>query len=372
MKFICNSDVLNSAAQMASKAAGTKGTALSPALSGILIEAAQDSLKLTGYNLKTGIQTIISAAVTEPGSIVMDSKTFAEIAKSLPIGKVEIKSNSTNVEINCMGHKFSMAGMEAAEDFPELPEVNENGGIMLRQSMLKNMIHKTAYAVSTNESRPIYTGELFEIEDDLLHVVALDGYRIACRREHISDHCDSSEKFVVPGDSLLILEKLLKDSDGKVSISIGDKHIVFTFDDTTVISRRLDGDFMDYRILINLPFTGEAIVDRQEFLQCIQRVMLLIDEKVRQPVRFRFNGEKVHIFCNTPKGSAESACDIGGNVDNLEIGFNGNYLCEALKNISDDKIKIKLVGGAKPCVIVPVGEDEDFICMILPVRLKAE
>ena len=368
MKFTCTKSELQSAVSIAAKAASAKSPI--PALEGILIETGIDAVKLTGYDLKKGIYTSVEANITEPGSIVLGARIFGDIVRSLPEGTVTVKTQDHNVMITCENSDFSIIGTDAA-DYPELPAVDALKSVQIPQNLLAELIRQTIFAVSDNESRPVYTGELFEIADGMLTVVAVDGYRLALRRAPV-EGMEGEHSFIVPGSALNDLEKLCGAADDPVSISLGSKHISFTVGKTVLISRRLEGDFLNYRKTVPTSFRVEVRADRVFLQRTVERVSLIIDDKIKNPIRCTFGENEIRVACATGLGRAEDACIVEGDGGNLEIGFNNRYLLDALKAAPADEICVCLNTGASPCVITPAEGEQNFLYMILPVRLKAE
>lgn len=368
MKFSCAKAELQAAIAVASKAASTKSPI--PALEGILIEAAAQRVRLTGYDLKKGIYTQIDADIAQQGSIVLGARIFGEIVRSLPDGTVHISAEGNNVSITCGNSAFSIIGSDAA-DYPELPSIDGQTGIQLPQDLLSEIIRQTIFAVSDSEARPIYTGELFEIEDGMLTVVAVDGYRLALRREPV-EGAGAACSFIVPGSALSDLEKLCGATDEPVHISLGSKHISFTLGETVLVSRRLEGDFLNYKKTVPSSFNITLQTQRSMLQRTVERVSLIIDDKIKNPIRCIFGDGQVRIVCATSLGKAEDVCGLEGNGGELEIGFNNRYLLDALKAAPAEDINVCLNTGSSPCVISPSDGDENFLYMILPVRLKAE
>ena len=368
MKFTCTKSELQTAVSIAAKAASAKSPI--PALEGILIETGIDSVKLTGYDLKKGIYTGIDASVAEPGSIVLGARIFGDIVRSLPEGTVTVRTQDHNVMITCEKSDFNIIGTDAA-DYPELPPVDALNSVSIPQDLLSELIRQTIFAVSDNESRPVYTGELFEITDGMLTVVAVDGYRLALRRAPV-EGMEGEHSFIVPGNALSDLEKLCGATDEPVSISLGSKHISFAVGKTVLISRRLEGDFLNYRKTVPTSFRVEVRADRVFFQRTVERVSLIIDDKIKNPIRCTFGEGEIRVACATGLGRAEDACIVEGDGGGLEIGFNNRYLLEALKAAPADEVCVCLNTGSSPCVITPAEGEQSFLYMILPVRLKAE
>ena len=368
MKFSCTRSELQAAVAIAAKAASAKSPI--PALEGILIETTLNGVKLTGYDLKKGIYTCMEASVAEQGSIVLGARIFSDIVRSLPEGTVTVRSENNNVFITCENSDFSIIGTDAA-DYPELPAIDAQEGVQIPQKMMGDIIRQTIFAVSDSEARPVYTGELFEIREGCLTVVAVDGYRLALRREPV-EGVDGEYSFIVPGSALSDLEKLCAATEDPVVIRLGSKHISFTIGETVLISRRLEGEFLNYRKTVPSSFRVEVRADRYFLQRTVERVSLIIDDKIKNPIRCFFGENEIRVVCATGLGKAEDACIVEGNGGDLEIGFNNRYLLDALKAAPSEEICVCLNTGASPCVITPAEGDQNFLYMILPVRLKAE
>lgn len=371
MKFTADKQSLMAAINIVSRACAPKSPI--PSLEGILIEAGIANVRLTGYDLKKGIYTTIDADVAEPGSIVLGAKIFGDIIRSLPNGDVTIKTGEgQNTTITSEKSEFSIVGTDF-NDYPELPSIDGSVGVDIPQDMMGEMIRETIFSVSDNEARPVYTGEYFEIQDGILTLVAVDGYRLALRREKI-EGAEHDCTFIVPGKSLSDLEKLCaSDSAEPVKILLGSKHISFSIGRTVLISRRLDGDFLNYHKAVPTEFNIKINTERGAFQRAIERVSLIIDDKVKNPIRCIFGDGSVSISCSTSVGKAEDSFSVDGDGKNLEVGFNNRYMLEALKAAPADDMVVCLNTGSSPCVMVPADEeDRSFLYMVLPVRLKAD
>jgi len=369
MKFTCEKFLLLSAILTASRAAVTKSPI--PLLEGLLLEVEEDKVKLTGYDLKTGIVTNVPAEVEKPGGIVLNARLFGEIIRKMPGQHVTVAVNSGYIaEISSEVSSFEVLGSPTS-DYPELPDVEEENAIEIGEAILKKMISQTNFAVSDNESRPIHTGALFETENSELTVVAVDGYRLALRRENL-DRDDVPElSFVVPGAALAEVERILSDGDGQVEIKLGSKHILFIIDETVLISRRLEGDFLNYKNSLPQQAKFNFRIDKDELISAVERVSLIISDKLKSPVRCVFGDGVVKLHSASALGKASDECVINGDGENLEIGFNDKYLIEALKAAPADDVTLELNSGVTPCIISPADDSNKFLYMILPVRLKA-
>lgn len=368
MKFSCEKALLQAAISTTSRAVSPKSSI--PALEGILLEAGSD-LRLTGYNLETGIRTIVPADIREEGTLVLGARLFGEIVRKLPDDIVTFQSENYMVNIKCGMSEFNILGTDP-EEFPELPTVEYQNSLILPQSRLKAMISQTLFAVSDNESRPIHTGSLFEVDSNGLTIVSVDGYRLALRHESI-DKKEGAEtfSFVVPGAALSEVEKICSDVDEPASVTQGARHVMFKVGDTMLVSRRLEGEFLAYRQAIPRNNTIHVEGETRALLSSIDRVSLIISDKLKSPLRCVFDSNLLKISTKTAIGDAYDECPLSGDGGGLEIGFNNKYLMDALKAAPADKVRLELTTGVSPCVILPTEGEENFLYMVLPVRLKA-
>lgn len=369
MKFSCEKAILLSAISTASRAVAPKSSI--PALEGILLEAG-DNLRLTGYNLETGIRTAVDADITQSGALVLSSRLFGDIIRKLPDDVVVFSSENYTVNIKCGMSEFNILATDPGE-FPSLPEIEEEADhFEINRGVLGSMIRQTIFAVSTNESRPIHTGSLFEVEEDDLTVVSVDGYRLALRKEKIeSSKRGERFSFVVPGAALSEVEKICGDSEEMACVIQGNRHIMFQIGDTMLVSRRLEGEFLAYRNAIPKNNTIKVEGETKALLASIDRVSLIISDKLKSPLRCKFGDGVLDITTKTAIGDAADQCPIQGSGNGLEIGFNNKYLMDALKAAPADKVRLEMTTGVAPCVIFPSEGEENFIYMVLPVRLKA-
>jgi len=370
MKFSCEKVILQSAVTIAGRVVASKSSI--QALEGILIEAESGWLHLTGYNLETGIITKVPADVTENGAIVLSARLFGEILRRMPDDVVAISTDSYSVHIQCGLTSFNIMG-SSDEDFPDLPSVSDGASLSITQSDLRAMISQTIFAVSDNESRPIHTGALFEADGSQLTMVAVDGYRLALRREKLLSQAGEGKlSFVVPGAALNEVEKICSDCDEPVTVTQGDRHVTFEIGDTLLVARRLEGEFLNYRQTIpqNNAITLEA--EAADLQRSIDRASLIINDKLKSPLRCKFEDGFLSITSKTAIGSAFDRCPITGDGKGLEIGFNNRFLMEAVKAAPASRVRLELNTATSPCLILPQErEQENFLYMVLPVRLRA-
>jgi len=368
MKFICEKYLLLVAILTASRAAATKSPV--PLLEGLLIEAGEENVRISGYDLKTGIVTTVPAEVGETGGIVLNARLFGEIIRKAPGPSVAISVNTGYVAtITSEMSEFEILGSPTS-DYPELPAVDGQDSIKIGEAQLKKMISQTNFAVSDNESRPIHTGALFKTGNGELTIVAVDGYRLALRRELMENNDGQVLSFVVPGTALNEVEKIVTDGEEKVTITLGSKHILFSIGDTLLISRRLEGEFLNYKNSIPQSSKYQFTVEKNDLIAAVERVSLIISDKLKSPVRCVFSDGLIKLSSTSALGKASDECGMSGNGEDLEIGFNDKYFIEALKAAPAEIIEMELSTGVSPCIISPADDSNSFLYMILPVRLK--
>lgn len=368
MKFSCEKALLQSAIAVTSRAVAQKSSI--PALEGLLLHA-DSRLTISGYNLQTGIRTKVSADVTEPGEIVLNARLFGDIIRRMPDDVVTVSvDDRQTVHLSCGDANFDILGLSAA-DYPDLPEVEDEYAMSIQQKTLRAMIEEVAFAVSTNESRPVHTGALFEISDAGLTMVAVDGFRLAVRREKLENMEGGAFSFVAPGSALSEVKGICADTEDLATVTLGRRHILFEVGDTELICRRLEGEFLDYKNAIPRKNPITLIADTKSLIESIDRVSVVISDKLKSPVRCLFECDKVTLTAKTGNGESRDVCRLSGDGGGLEIGFNNRYLMEALRYAPADTVKIELNTGVSPAVIVPVEGEENFLYMVLPVRLKS-
>ncbi len=366
MQFSCERQKLNDAVLNVQRVVSAKSSV--PALEGILLTAKENSVRLCGFDLEIGMTTEIPADVKETGSIVMGAKLFGDIVRRLPGDRVDFSSDDKQVtQIDSGEAKFSVVGIPS-EEYPELPRINGETNVRLSSSTLKEMIHQTLFAVAENDAKPVHTGTLFEIGDGKIRLISVDGYRLAIREEPIGNAEKNS--FVVPGKTLGEVMKLLGDGDDEVELQIGMRHILFRIGDYTVISRLLEGEFLDWRASLPKESSTEVRVSVSDLIGSLERVSLLITERLRSPVRCLFADGCIRLSCSTAIGRANDKLDAKITGDDVEMGFNSRYLLDALHNTECDEVRIRLNGPLSPLTMLPC-EGESFLFLVLPVRLKS-
>ena len=369
LKFSCEKALLQAAVSTAGRAVAAKSSI--PALEGLLLEGSRE-LTLSGYNTQTGIRTSFEAQIREEGRIVLNARLFGDIIRRMPDDIIVFSADEKYmVHLSCGDASFDILGL-SADDYPELPEVDDEYSVTLPQKTLKAMIGQTAFAVSTNESRPVHTGSLFEIDDTGLTMVSVDGFRLALRHEPLEKIDGGAFRFVAPGSALKEVENICGDTEEMITVTRGKRHLLFSAGQTQLICRRLEGEFLDYKNAIprNSPICVE--VANSALLQSLDRISVVISEKLKSPVRCVFEQDRVLLSARTGNGEAKDICLTKGDGNGLEIGFNNRYLMEALRYAPADSVRLELNTNISPCVITPVDGSDNFLYMVLPVRLKAQ
>ena len=368
LKFSCEKALLQLAVNTASRTVATKSSI--PALEGLLLEGT-DVLTLSGYNMQTGIRTRLEADIREGGRIVLNSRLFGDIIRKMPDDVIVFSADEKfMVTLTCGDARFEILGL-SADDYPEMPEVESDYSMTVQQGILKAMINQTSFAVSTNENRPIHTGSLFEVGIDGVTVVSVDGFRLALRREKIEQLEGGAFRFVCPGSALNEVEKICEDSDNLMTIIQGKRHLMFETGSTQLICRRLEGEFLDYRNAIPRNNPISILVDTKAMLNSLDRVSVVISEKLKSPVHCIFDDGRVYLSAKTGNGEAKDICPVEGDGQGLEIGYNNRFFMDALRYAPAEKVKMELNTGISPCIMTPVEGEENFLYMVLPVRLKA-
>ena len=366
MKIICTKSDLVHAVSIVSKAVSNNTTL--PILKCILIEASTGNIKLTANDMELGIETTIDRQIHQPGKIAIEAKLFSEIVRKLPDNDITIETDDQyKATITCEKACFQIMGQEG-EEFPSLPEIEKNQSITLSQFSLKEVIRQTIFSISDNENTKLMTGELFEVKDDQLSVVSLDGHRISIRHIELKDHYDPF-KVVVPGKTLQEIVKIISgEMDENVSIYVTSKHILFEFDNTRVVSRLLEGEYYKISQMLSSDYETKITINKKEFLNCIDRASLLIRESDKKPIIIDIADHSLKLNINSFFGSMEEEILIQKEGRDLLIGFNPKFLMDVLRVIDDEEINIYLVNPKAPCYIKDDAGTYNYL--ILPVNFN--
>ena len=367
MRFTCEKSQLQQGLNIASRTVAQKSSL--SVLEGILCKAT-DSLSLTGYNMETAITYQVEAEITDIGECILPARLFGDIIRRLPEGPVTVVvDESYKVSIRSGYASFTISA-ESSEDYPELPEIGTGRSVMIPQNKLKELIGGTIFAVSENQGRPIHTGVKFEVSDDSISAIAVDGFRLARRTWHPDAPTGREMSFVVPAQGLKEVEKIVTDTDEEAAFTLGSKHILFTVGGATLICRLLEGDFLDWRKVVPVNCPVKLVANVSDLSASIERVGLIVSEKYKSPVRCVFGDQVVQLRTNTTIGAAEDRCSLAGDGKELEIGFNVRYLADALRAVPSEEVVLELTNGLSPIVLTPADSKYDFAYMVLPVRIK--
>ena len=367
MRFTCEKNLLVQGLNIAGRTVAQKSSL--SVIEGILCKAG-NGLNLTGYNMETAITYNVEADVADPGECILPAKLFGDIVRRLPEGPVTVVvDDNFKVSIRAGYASFTISA-ESADDYPDLPDVSTGRPIRIPQTKLKELISGTIFAVSENQGRPIHTGVKFEVSENAVTAIAVDGFRLARRTWHPEESTGRELSFVVPAQGLKEVEKILTDSEENASFTLGPKHILYQVGNATLVCRLLEGEFLDWRRVVPTNCPVKLVANVSDLASSVERVGLIVSEKYKSPVRCIFSNQVLNMRTNTTIGAAEDRCAIAGDGKELEIGFNVRYLADALRVIPSEEVTMELTNGLSPIVFTPVDNKHDFAYMVLPVRIK--
>ena len=367
MKLFCSKAELQKSVNIVMKAVPAKTTM--PILECILIDASTNDIKFTSNDMELGIETRVQGMVLEKGIIALDAKIFSEIVRKLPDSDVTIETDERlNTTITCEKAKFNIPG-KSGEDFAYLPLIEKNECIRVSQFTLKEIIRQTIFSIALNENNKLMTGELFQIEDNRLRVISLDGHRISIRRVPLKEPCED-RKVIVPGKTLNEISKILSgELEDMVDIYLSANHILFEFDDTTVVSRLIEGEYFKIDQMLSSDYETKVKINKKEFLDCIDRATLLVKKENKKPIIINIEDGQMELSIDSQIGSMKEDIDIEKEGKDIMIGFNPKFLIDALKVIDDEEISIYLMNPKAPCFIRD--DEQQYIYLILPVNFNA-
>jgi len=367
MRFTCEKSMLVQGLNIAGRTVAQKSSL--SVIEGILCRAGL-GLSLTGYNMETAITYEIEAEVSDPGECILPAKLFGDIIRRLPEGPVTVVvDDGFKVSIRSGFASFTISA-ESAEDYPDLPDVNSGRPIRIPQNKLKELISGTIFAVSENQGRPIHTGVKFEVTNETITAIAVDGFRLARRTYHCTEETARELSFVVPAAGLKEVEKILTDCEDRAFFTLGPKHILFQIAGATLVCRLLEGEFLDWQKVVPTNCPIKLVANVSDLASSVERVGLIVSEKYKSPVRCVFGHQELLMRTSTTIGAAEDRCSLAGDGKELEIGFNVRYLADALKVVPSEEVTMELTNGLSPIVLTPVDDKYDFAYMVLPVRIK--
>lgn len=367
MKIICSKSNLVKGVSIVSKAVPSKTTM--PILECILIDATTDIVKLTANDMELGIETRIEGEIIERGIIALNAKIFSEIVRKLPDSDVTIETDANSQTfINCEKAKFSIAA-QSGDDFSYLPIIEKDDFITVSEFTLKEVIRQTIFSIADNDTNKMMTGELFEIEENTLKVVSLDGHRISIRKIELKEIYDQ-KKVIVPGKTLQEISKIIGgEAEAEVDISFTKNHIVFEFAKTVVVSRIIEGEYFKIDQMLSSDYETKVRIHKKELLDCIDRATLLIKEGEKKPIIIDIKDESMELKIKSQIGSMDEEIFITKEGKDLMIGFNPKFMIDALRVIDDEEVDLYFMNAKAPCFIKD--ENASYIYLILPVNFNA-
>ena len=370
MKFVCYKDTIIKALNSVEKGVATKTTM--PILEGILIQTNENEIKLTTYDKEIGIEYTMTCDIIENGSTVVNATMFTEIIRKLPNTEINISMDENNLLIiECQGSLYKLATMNP-DEFPELPQIEVEHSIDLEQGSLKNMIRKTIFAVGNDETKPIFSGCLFEVKENKLNVVAIDGFRLALRTLNLPLPVNDF-KAVIPAKTLNEVIKILSDSFDMIKVGVSKNQALFEMENCKIVTRILDGEFLNYSMVIPKNWDTRVKVKRNDLLDSFERISLIasssIEKEKKYPVKVAVDIGKMTISCTNQTGDAKEEVYISTEGKYLEAGFNPKYFLDCLKAIDDEEIILEFGSNISPCLIKSE-EYSNYCYMILPIRIK--
>ena len=367
MKIICSKSNLAKGVNTVYKAVPSKTTM--PILECILIDATNDIIRLTANDMELGIQTDVEGEIIDRGMIAIDARIFSEIVRKLPDNDVVIETKENlQTMITCEKAKFDLSG-KPGEEFSYLPIIEKDESIEISQFTLKEMIRQTIFSIADTESNKLMTGELFEIKNNVLRVISLDGHRISIRKMELKDEV-GDKKLIVPGKTLIEVSKILSgEAESMVNISYTSNHIVFEFDNTVVVSRLIEGEYFKVDQMLSNDYDTKVRIDKKELLSSIDRATLLVKEGDKKPIIINIGDEVMELKIKSQIGSMDEEIYISKEGKDLLIGFNPKFLIDALRVIDNEEVVLYLMNAKAPCFIKD--DEESYIYLILPVNFNA-
>ncbi|MCI8886425.1 MAG: DNA polymerase III subunit beta [Dorea sp.] len=367
MKIICSKSNLAKGVNTVYKAVPSKTTM--PILECILIDATNDIIRLTANDMELGIQTDVEGEIIDSGMIAIDARIFSEIVRKLPDNDVVIETKENlQTTITCEKAKFDLSG-KPGEEFSYLPIIEKDESIEISQFTLKEMIRQTIFSIADTESNKLMTGELFEIKNNVLRVISLDGHRISIRKMELKDEV-GDKKLIVPGKTLIEVSKILSgEAESMVNISYTSNHIVFEFDNTVVVSRLIEGEYFKVDQMLSNDYETKVRINKKELLSSIDRATLLVKEGDKKPIIINIGDEVMELKIKSQIGSMDEEIYISKEGKDLLIGFNPKFLIDALRVIDNEEVVLYLMNAKAPCFIKD--DEESYIYLILPVNFNA-
>lgn len=368
MRFLVNRAELCDAVTNLSRAVATKATF--PVLEGIHMTATKDGLKMMAYNLEIGMTKTINITCAEEGSIVFKAKLLGDILRSVSDETVSFEVNDRLIcKIKCGSAIFDIMGMPAS-DFPEMPVVEESENIKFPCELLKDMVRQTVFATAAADAqKPILTGLLFDIDNGIVKVVGVDGYRLAVRKEKIM--ADKNISFVISAKTINEAVKIITEDDENIEFFVGRRYVALKIKGYIIVSRKIEGEFINYKKIMPSTFSTKVKINTKEVISIIERISLIINDQLKTPMRCKIGEQEIVFSCATALGRATDTYKVEINGEQFEIGINNKFLLDALKACETEEATLNFNGAFSSVIILPI-ENEDFVYMVMPMRLKAE
>ena len=365
MKFTCSQNNFLEVILTVQKAVSSRSS--TPLLEGILIETQKGVIKLVGNNLELGIESYMDAAIHQEGSVVVPSRLLSEVVRRLPDAEMEVSVQANHtVKFTCLNSVVTLQGF-ASDEYPSLPDISENEPIEISKILLRNMIHETVFAVAVDEARPILTGALLEVEDNQITMVCLDGYRLALRKGKL-DQSHENKKVIIPGKSLQEIGKIMTEDDQKISITVSDRHVLFDLGYTRIVSRVLEGEYINYKQIVPEDYKTRVKVDTKILAASMDRASLIAREGKNNLIKLSLQDQQMVITSNSESGQVYEEIPILLEGKDLEIAFNSRYFMDMLKVLDDQEICLDFTTAVSPCVIRPI-KGNQYTYLLLPVRI---
>ncbi len=366
MKFSVEKESFLSAVAKTSRSVAQKSSI--PVLEGILIKAEGEKVSLTGYDLEIAISCEVDAKVAREGGAVISAKLLGDICRATNGATIDIDCSDVKIEITSGSVFYEISSMNI-KDYPELPRGDTVPAATIDGMDFKYMIDKTIFACNQNDKRPVNTGELFELKSDKLTVVALDGYRLAVCSKDVGK-AEEDVNIIIPFKTMQEMSRLINDDIGNITVCASRYYVLFSCDEFSLLSRLIEGDFVDYKKVIPDGVKTTVKVDVKEFTRCIERASLVISERIRNPLRITFDESGIHVSCKTALGSVNDNIDCEFEGLPLEIGFNNRYLLDALRACGCEKVVLEIIDSITAVKLISDDKNDEFLYLVLPVRFK--
>lgn len=366
MRFTCTVSDLSGALSVVTRAIAARSTI--QIMEGVLLATCPEGIRLTCADTGIGIQTHMAASILEEGSVVLPGKLFAEIVRKLPSEEtLTISINEKNAaQLRCHSSRTTLAGL-SADEFPPLPEISDIGEISLPKQALREMIQRTTFSIATDETRPILTGALLETDGACFSIVALDGFRLALRKQQFSGALPALS-VVVPGKALNEIARVLDDSEELVSLQYGKTHLLADMGGTRIVARLLEGEFIRYKQILPTEWQTRVTVQKEELEDAIDRASLMAREGKNNLVKMHIEEGTLLITSNADLGDVREEIPVTLEGRALDIAFNVRYISDTLRAIETEKVELRFNSNVSPCVICPT-EGDAFLYLALPVRV---